>query len=86
MRVPVRLTTRVVLVVLVAALLAPIASLSSSPARSPYVSAISDLVAATANAAPPTCPNTGCNRNNHCSKAHGYSCVYAAGECNQSAC
>jgi len=85
MRVP-RLTFRIVTLVLVAGLLATVVSLSPSPARSPYVSAIGDLVAASAWAAPPNCGNTGCNRNNHCSKAHGYNCVYAAGECNQAAC
>jgi hypothetical protein len=86
MRAPSGLTFRIVVLALVAGVLSAAIATSPMPGRSPYVSAISDLVAASANAAPTSCGNTGCNRYGHCSKVRGYNCVYSAGECSQTAC
>ena len=57
----------------------------ASPSRSPYVSALSDLVASPAFAA--GCPNKACNRGIDCYSQAGYKCIHFNGKgCTATAC
>ncbi len=56
-----------------------------SPVHSPYVSALSDLVATPAFAA--GCPNKACNRGIDCFAMTGYKCIHFNGKgCTATAC
>jgi hypothetical protein len=86
MRRSLRLALRCMVFVAVIALFAATLVSISSPGHSPYVSALSAVVAGSVYAAPSACGNSGCNRYGHCSKVRGTNCQYSAGECYQSAC
>ena len=86
MRRPLRLALRCVAFVAVIAVFAVTVSSMSSPEQSPYISALSGVVAGSVYAAPSACGNSGCNRYGHCSKVRGSNCQYSGGECYQSAC
>jgi hypothetical protein len=86
MRRPLNPALRCAAIVVVTVLFAAVVSSSPGPVPSPYVSALSGVVAGSVYAAPSACGNSGCNRYGHCSKVRGSNCQYAAGECDQSAC
>jgi hypothetical protein len=86
MKRPMRFMVRCLALVVLALAVMPMLTAPASGTASPYLSALSDMTSPSVQAAPPTCPNYGCNSFGHCSRVKGFSCIYSAGECQATAC
>lgn len=85
MRKTLKFALRLVAVVAVVALI-QVALVATPPAGNPYVSALSNVSASAAYAAPINCPNNSCGGKKGCRADHGFYCTISGGSCQTSKC